>query len=73
MQLKDNPLLFIHGRINLKSIQDEKDFHSCMTDTFVSVHKGMILDKRKTKSRDFFHNSGVKFLAAKRHARLRQR
>jgi len=44
---KHDFLLFIHGRLYLKAVQDEEDFHRRVARALVAVQKRVIVDEGK--------------------------
>jgi hypothetical protein len=52
-QFQHNLLLFIHLRVELVSIQEEKDIHGGMSHPLVSIHERVVEHKRKAKCRGF--------------------
>jgi hypothetical protein len=54
--------LLIHRRINLKSVQDEEDFHRRVASALVPIHERMVFDEGETQSRSLLRNCGIEFL-----------
>jgi len=46
--LQNEAFLLVNLRFDFPSVQDQKHFHCCVTDSFVSVDKRMIANQSKS-------------------------
>jgi len=67
---ENNVRLLLLAGGNLVTIQYQKCFQRSMTCALITVHKWMVLNQGKAKSRRLFNYRWVKFFAVKGHAWL---
>lgn len=71
-QTHNYSFLLIHVRLDLIAVQPKKRFHRKMTDTFVSVQKGMVHPQGKAERRRLFNHCRLEILFGKGRGGLRQ-